>query len=294
MAALVLAALDLLLALGYGGLLPRRGGAMALGPAVIGFLLVGVVPTARAAPQNLVPKQALVDWANHLHLAYVVTGDAEVDAISEAGLATLSHVLATRTSVEPALPVGINIDRDPMLFFPLIYWPMTPDQAVPSATALQRVDAYLKTGGIILFDTRDQVRGGLDAAPPGPNLVALRRILGHLDIPPLEPLPSNHVLTKSFYLMETFPGRWAGGRLWVARPSAENDGVSPLVIGSNDWAAAWAADGHGHWLDAVVPGGARQRELAFRFGINLVMYALTGNYKADQVSAPAILERLGQ
>ena len=37
----------------------------------------------------------------------------------------------------------------------------------------------------------------------------------------------------------------------------------------------------------------RQREMAFRFGVNLVMYVLTGSYKSDQVHVPALLERLG-
>ena len=73
-----------------------------------------------------------------------------------------------------------------------------------------------------------------------------------------------------------------------------NDGVSPIIIGSNDYAAAWATDEFSRPLYPVVPGGERQREMATRFGINLVMYALTGNYKADQVHVPAILERLGQ
>ena len=45
---------------------------------------------------------------------------------------------------------------------------------------------------------------------------------------------------------------------------------------------------------AAVPGGEVQREMEFRAGVNLVMYALTGNYKADQVHVPALLERLGQ
>ena len=67
-----------------------------------------------------------------------------------------------------------------------------------------------------------------------------------------------------------------------------------MIIGNNDWAAAWATDRAGRNLYAVVPGGDRQRLLAYRFGVNLVMYALTGNYKGDQVHVPAILERLGQ
>src|SRR5262249_7702839 len=73
-----------------------------------------------------------------------------------------------------------------------------------------------------------------------------------------------------------------------------NDGVATVIIGSNDYAAAWAVDNQGRALHAAVPGGEQQREMAYRFGINLVMYALTGNYKSDQVHVPAILERLGQ
>jgi hypothetical protein len=102
------------------------------------------------------------------------------------------------------------------------------------------------------------------------------------------------VLTKSFYLLQDFPGRSAGGEVWVEEGSGDGDGVSAVVIGGNDWAGAWATDDGGQPLFAVVPGGERQREMAYRYGVNLVMYALTGNYKADQVHVPAILERLGQ
>ena len=72
------------------------------------------------------------------------------------------------------------------------------------------------------------------------------------------------------------------------------DGVSSILITSNDLAAAWALDSSGRPLYPVVPGGENQREMAFRTGINIVMHALTGNYKADQVHVPALLERLGQ
>ena len=129
----------------------------------------------------------------------------------------------------------------------------------------------------------------------------LRRILGKLDVPPLEPVPEKHVLTRSFYLLNEFPGRYEGGPLWVESMLGEAstdpgtaDGVSSIIIGSNDYAAAWALDDNGNPLYAVVPGSDRQREFAFRTGINIVMYALTGNYKADQVHVPALLERLGQ
>ena len=78
------------------------------------------------------------------------------------------------------------------------------------------------------------------------------------------------------------------------RPARGGDGVSPIIITGNDLAAAWAVDEDGLWLYPTVPADPRQRELAFRAGVNIVMYALTGNYKADQVHVPALLERLGQ
>ena len=159
----------------------------------------------------------------------------------------------------------------------------------------------MRNGGTILFDTRDLTVGAVRGeASPGQQ--TLRRLTAGSDLPPLEQLPADHVLTKTFYILRDFPGRWIGGQLWVealppppkngAAPARGGDGVSPVVIGGNDWAAAWAADKNGNPQFPVVPGGEAQREMAFRFGINLVIYALTGSYKADQVHVQAILERM--
>jgi hypothetical protein len=239
------------------------------------------------------------------HLAYVVTGDPEVDAMTKSGMEGLSRVLRERTAIEPDAPVGVNVETDELAFFPLIYWPIGAAQRDLSPAALSKIDAYMKNGGTIFFDTRDQAMT-LDAGGvrSGPGAEILRRLLGGLDLPPLEALNPEHVMTKSFYLLQDFPGRWTGGKVWVeARGGAgggadagltQSDGVSPIVVGSHDWAAAWARDEFGRPLAAVSPGGEQQREMAYRFGVNLVMYALTGNYKADQVHVPAILERLGQ
>ena len=114
-------------------------------------------------------------------------------------------------------------------------------------------------------------------------------------MPALVPVPADHVLTKAFYLLQDFPGRCAGGESGSKRRKAGiNDGVSGVIIGANDWAGAWAVDEAGGRCTPWFPAARRQREMAYRFGVNLVMYALTGNYKADQVHVPAILERLGQ
>ncbi len=242
-------------------------------------------------------------------LAYVATGDAEVDGISKSGLQGLTLFLAQRTALEAGEPVGLDIARDELSFFPLIYWPVVPGAAKPSPAALARIDAYMKNGGTVLFDTRDAIM-----APPGPGggnrspgMLALRNILGSLDIPELEPVSRDHVLTKTFFLLKDFPGRFNSGQLWVEalptvdeqadeskRPARAGDGVSSIIISSNDFAGAWATRSDGQAMLPLVPGEPRQREFAFRAGVNIVMYTLTGNYKADQVHVPALLERLGQ
>ncbi|HXF88044.1 MAG TPA: DUF4159 domain-containing protein [Xanthobacteraceae bacterium] len=241
-------------------------------------------------------------------LAYVITGDAEVDAISQSGLRELTIFLANRTALEAGDPIGVDIARDELAFFPLLYWPIVPGAPTPSPAALARIDAFMKGGGTVLFDTRDAIM-----APPGPGgesrspgMLTLRAILSSLDIPELEPVPRDHVLTKTFYLLRDFPGRFNTGQLWVEatptdnenedekRPARPGDGVSSIIITSNDLAGAWAARPDGQAMLPLVPGEPRQREFAFRAGVNIVMYALTGNYKADQVHVPALLERLGQ
>ena len=237
--------------------------------------------------------QFALEATRDTRLAYVMTGDTKVDETSRAGLAGLGQILARRTSVVPGAPVGLDVERDELAFFPLIYWPMTDRQAPLSDAARARINAFMRNGGTVLFDTRDQNLSGIGGVGSGTQ--TLRSLVQGLDIPALLEVPAGHVLTKAFYLLHQFPGRWEGGRLFVQQPDERvNDGVSSVIIGANDFAAAWAIDQTGRPMFPVVPGSARQRELAFRFGVNLVMYALTGNYKADQVHVDEILERLGQ
>jgi hypothetical protein len=208
-------------------------------------------------------------------------------------LAGLSDVLNRRTAVDAGEPMAVDIEHDELVFFPLLYWPVVAGEQPPSAQAVERINKFLATGGTILFDTQDQ--GEATPFTENETQQRLQQIAAGLEIPTLMPVPPDHVLTKSFYLMQEFPGRWAGGTLWVEPADDEvNDGVASVIVGSNDYAGAWATDGNGQPLHPAVPGGEDQREMAYRFGVNLVMYALTGNYKSDQVHVPAILERLGQ
>jgi Domain of unknown function (DUF4159) len=305
--ALGLLVLDALVVFSLAGgirrLVPRRRIAAAL--LIAAGLATLPLGEPRAAPAD---DQMALKSTTETRLAFVVTGDAEVDAISKAGLQGLTMFLAQRTALEAGEPVGLDVGRDELAFYPLIYWPIVPGVAQPSGEALARVDAYMKQGGTVLFDTRDAIAApaGTGGDTRGPGMMALRRILSSLDIPELEPVPRDHVLTKTFFLLKDFPGRYTSGHLWVEalpaeseedepqRPARAGDGVSSLLITSNDFAGAWAMRPDNQPMLPLVPGEPRQREFAFRAGVNIVMYTLTGNYKADQVHVPALLERLGQ
>jgi hypothetical protein len=311
------------LAGGIGRLTRQRRRAVATGVAIAlalsGFTypsnLRAQTPPPVQRPAQPAPKPGSDEFAmrsaNETKLAYVVTGDAETDNVSKSGLSGLTLFLAQRTALEAGEPVGLDIAKDELNFFPLIYWPIVPNAPKPSQEALARIDAYMKQGGTVLFDTRDAIM-----APPGPGgesrspgMLALRQILSALDIPELEPVSKDHVLTKTFFLLRDFPGRFNTGQLWVEalpsqqdldsetenkRPARAGDGVSSILITSNDLAGAWAMRPDGQQMLPMVASEPRQREMAYRAGVNIVMYTLTGNYKADQVHVPALLERLGQ
>lgn len=291
-AALVLLIVDgfiTLLLRGYTPSWPRRRAAGTVSAAALLVLVLDVDP---ARGQSAAIDDPLV--ARILEgtvLAYVETGDPQVDRTSAAGLYGLALILNQRTAVEAAEPAGVDVRRDELAFFPMLYWPVTDNQQPLDTRTVNRLNRFMANGGTIFFDTRDRQTGSI-----GRNGAdSLRRIVGGLDVPALVPVPPDHVLTKSFYLMQEFPGRWTGDTLWVEPEGTEaQDGVSRIIVGSHDWAAAWAVDETGRPMFATVPNNDRHREMAYRFGVNLVMYTLTGNYKEDQVHVPAILERLGQ
>jgi len=293
-----------MLGAGLAGLWRRRTATAALLLALI-LAVTTIAPSPLRAADN---DDFAIKSVSQTRLAYVVTGNADIDSIVKSGLSGLTLFLAQRTALEAGDPVGIDPAHDELAFFPLIYWPVVPGAPKPPQDAINRVDAYMKQGGTVLFDTRDAVE-----APPGdngaaqtPGMRTLREILSSLDVPELEPVPREHVLTKTFYLLRDFPGRFNSGQTWVetlpredddesaSRPARGGDGVSPIIITSNDLAGAWAIRPDGQPMLPLTPGEPRQREFAFRAGVNIVMYTLTGNYKADQVHAPALIERLGQ
>lgn len=291
----------------FGGRVAQPGGTGTVGSLLIAIMIAGIgagagigvgtimVLSAESARADTgVTEDRTLRAATNTYLAYVETGMPGVDDVSRSGLEALAAVLRGRTSVDAAGAMAVNPASDDLTFFPLIYWPVPPEHPDLSSEAVDRVNDYLAHGGMIVFDTRDRGLStqGFGGTPAGRRLQSLA---GTLDIPALERVPEDHVLTRAFYLLQDFPGRYAEGDVWVETPAERvNDGVSGVVIGGNDWASAWARDDTGRAMYPIAGGGERQREMSYRFGVNLVIYALTGNYKADQVHVPAILERLTQ
>ena len=314
--AALLLAFDLFIALMVAGVLPRLQKSHATVALLLALMAGGALSTqtadAQPAQYRLMPDGTYrriasgpdivrlpagntatedIDAALDMRFGYVLTQDRALNERTRAGLAGLSEVLNLRTSVEPAEPHGLNLETDSLELYPLIYFNV-PDTSTPlPETAIARLNGYLRSGGALIIDTR---AGGTLGSET--DVGSLESLLEGLDAPPLQPVDGEHVLARSFYLLTDFPGRYAERRLWIEQTGTSGaprgDGVSRLFIGDADWASAWATDAQGRELYSV-DGGNRQREMARRFGVNLVMYVLTGNYKNDQVHIPALLERLG-
>lgn len=306
--ALVVLIMDTLAVFWLGGSFARlkrmRNSQAALIVLITFSSLAFMIPQQAIAQDNSIDDSAAIEAISKTRIAYVITGDDAIDEISRAGLQTLSRYITSRTAMEPGEPAGVDLETDELAFYPLLYWPIDDGAAMPSGEALARVDAYMREGGTVLFDTRDQFSSGLDGAAASPSTQRLRDILANMNVPPLEPVPADHVLTKTFYITPDFPGRYDGSPLWVeatvdatnidGRPVRTGDGVTPIMITANDFAGAWAMDASGAPMFPTIPANPMQRVYAFRVGVNIMMYMLTGNYKSDQVHVPALLERLGQ
>jgi hypothetical protein len=280
--------------------LPRR--AMAALILLLGVLAFAGMPRPAWAESGLEVSQRDLSSALTTRLAYVLSGDAKVDEVTKQGLDTLSAALASRTSLSPGDPAAVDPAKDELAFYPLLYWPVVAGAPKPSAAAAAKIAAFMRQGGTIVFDTRDALLARPNGSPT-PETAWLRELLANVDVPELEPVPASHVVTKTFYLIDAFVGRYASGQTWIEalppaigeaanRPARSGDGVSPIIVTNNDLAGGWADDDYGEALYPLVPGDPRQHEMALRGGINLVMYTLTGNYKADQVHVRDLLERL--
>jgi hypothetical protein len=262
---------------------------LALSLRLRGLLVVLVLAAGSAQAQQTAALTAT--------LAYVKTGDQSTDKLSAEGLYALATLVAPpRTSAQLGPPMGVSPGQDPIGLYPLLYWPILPTAAAPTTAACTALSDYMAHGGLLIIDTQ-----GSDEAAPGSGAgfapgatAALNRSIACLDLPPLVPLTTTDALAHSFYLLNNFAGRFTGAPVLVAAPAARDSGqVTEVIIGQNDWAGAWARDANNAPEQTPIPGGELQRIDADRFGVNLIFYALLGNYDAYQSNLPALLNQAG-
>jgi hypothetical protein len=260
-----------------------------LGLVLVCLLFLGGTHEAFAQPNKASQRQG------DLALAFIKTGDGALDAQTQRGLEGLSQALRDRTSVEPGAVIGLDPARDDLALYPILFWTLGDASTETRPEVASALDRYMKNGGVLFIDSRGAGR------TPAMARQITRAALRGIEAPPLSPVPDGHVLTKAFYILQRFPGRYPDAKLWVeteaSAAASANDGVSPLILGDGDWVSAWAKAPNGSpngLMQSFDSMGPSNNELAIRVGINAVLYALTGNYKADQVHAPALLERLGR
>lgn len=211
-------------------------------------------------------------------LRHGVGFDARPSAVEQ-----LMWEVTKRTSIDASeRPVVLTPDAEDLFRWPLLVWIGTgPCEPMPDVM-VSRLQRYMRAGGLLFID---------DASPTGDDRfdACVRREVKRLwPDRPLQALDSDHTIYRSFFLLERPYGR-------IDRSDALEginfDDHSPLIYGRNDTFGAFGRGNLGNWLLPVMPGGRTQREMAFRTGVNLMMYATCLNYKRDQVHTTAILRR---
>ncbi|HHL43309.1 MAG TPA: DUF4159 domain-containing protein [Hellea balneolensis] len=286
-------AFDVLLSLLASGRLGTSLRAVGSSAAILlAIVIFALVPAQNSHAQSASVQDRYSVDALDLRLAYIITGDERTDQMSEDGLYGLITELNRRTTIEPVGVRGIDLETDNLEYYPFLYWPVPRTQKPLSDAVARKLNQYMATGGTLVLDTRDADRMRLLGAEVHPGLAVLSK---QLEIPKLGHPPFDHVITKTFFLIQQYPGRFAEGKIWVEadQRGSARDGVSSVIIGGNDWASAWAKDKKGRAIAVLENEIPRQREMAYRFGINLAMYTLAGNYKSDQVHAATLVKRLG-
>jgi Domain of unknown function (DUF4159) len=191
-----------------------------------------------------------------------------------------------RTSLDDVMlePAVVTPTSDLLHQNPFLYLAGERELELPTAAGIEALRRFLTFGGFLLIDSAE---GSTDGAFDG----SVRKLISAIFPPPakgLEIVSADHVIYKSFYLLDRPLGRLA---IAPAMEAVTRDGRIVAAYVANDLGGAWARDDFGNYDFTCEPGGERQRELAYRMGVNLVMYALCLDYKTDQVHVPFIMKR---
>lgn len=221
------------------------------------------VPT----PLSAEAQKNAAEYAAHSYLAYIKTGNPVVDDTSRRGLLALQAKLKDITMLDVAGVVGVDIEKDDISLFPMIYWPVSESAPVLSASAQKKVQNYMQMtpAHLIIFDINHQGHGiG--------NIQPLRHLLGDVTLRPLVPVQADSAVNKTFFKTKDLRGSFNYSSVLIEEPAPQGSGlevVTSVIIGENNWAAAWASR-------------SESQKEAMYAGVNFAMLAMTGNYKLDQ------------
>jgi hypothetical protein len=216
--------------------------------------------------------------ARDVQIGYIQTGQASLDQASANALQVLIQETLTRTNMpmDPRpVPVSLNAPLSDWVPLMMVYWPLAGTVAMNDALA-ERLRAYTAGDGLIVLDTR----GGENPVRYQTQVASLQPLARVLGLMPLRPLPDNHVVFHSYYILPKLGGLWPGlGALGSAPQGTEDPVFSLIVLGTDLAGGLLSADGN-------------VREISVRTGINLMMYAATTTYKDDQIHIDAMIKRL--
>ncbi len=199
-------------------------------------------------------------------------------------LESLLVQIANRTSIEvKRVSLDMELSNPDLFDYPFIYLAGNDAFSPFSPEELNILRNYLSYGGFLLIDDNSSASNSkFDASVRG----MISELFPHV---PLQKLPEDHSIFRSFYLIDQVAGRA------LVKPYIEGisvKGRTVLAYVGNDLGGAWSRDKLGHWTYDIVGGGDDQRKMAIRLGVNIVLYAFTLDYKKDMVHLPIILERL--
>lgn len=216
-------------------------------------------------------------YARDLFIGHILSPDPRVNMLSQRGLQSLVVESYLRTSVEPEGVVGIDLEDPATLsnldLIPVLYFPVTNQTPRLSEEARHALQNYTANGGIIVIDV---IGGRMNTSEP------LQQILADLSIRPPERISESHPLSQSFYF-SNLQGSNSNASVWVERNASNlgEAGASSVIIGDQNWAGAWSAS---------TVDGADQEE-AVRAGLNILLYALSGQYKLDPIHQETIEQK---
>jgi hypothetical protein len=195
----------------------------------------------------------------------------------------LGQELRLRTRLAPIhTPSVVGLDDEALFQTPFLY--VSGRGGLPELVADQRAHALLRRfvdlGGMIVFDDAD---GGTDFAF-AQDVEAL--VAAMLPGSKLSAIPADHVLYRSFYIVD-----WPAGRTRAKEQASgvQDEGRIKILLLPNDLGGALARDEQGVHRWPCTPGGNVQREWALRFSVNVLLYATCTDYKTDRAHVETLL-----